>query len=36
MLSTDTLEGADIPLGDRVNMAYSSTVLTKGRGKGKQ
>ncbi|KAI7856652.1 potassium/sodium efflux P-type ATPase [Circinella umbellata] len=30
---TDTLEGSDIPLGDRVNMLYSSTVLTKGRGK---
>ncbi|KAI9275801.1 potassium/sodium efflux P-type ATPase [Phascolomyces articulosus] len=30
---TDTLEGSDIPLGDRVNMTYSSTVLTKGRGK---
>ncbi|KAI8137168.1 potassium/sodium efflux P-type ATPase [Fennellomyces sp. T-0311] len=29
----DTLEGSDIPLGDRVNMTYSSTVLTKGRGK---
>ncbi|KAI7886637.1 potassium/sodium efflux P-type ATPase [Lichtheimia hyalospora FSU 10163] len=30
---SDTLEGAEIPLGDRVNMSYSSTVLTKGRGK---
>ncbi|ORZ02276.1 potassium/sodium efflux P-type ATPase [Syncephalastrum racemosum] len=29
----DILEGSDIPLGDRVNMVYSSTVLTKGRGK---
>ncbi|KAI9490870.1 potassium/sodium efflux P-type ATPase [Zychaea mexicana] len=29
----DTLEGSEIPLGDRVNMTYSSTVLTKGRGK---
>ncbi|KAI9488200.1 hypothetical protein BDB00DRAFT_877671 [Zychaea mexicana] len=27
------LEKADEPLGDRVNMAYSSTVVSKGRGK---
>lgn len=32
---TDTLESADVPLGDRVNMAYSSTTLAKGRGKGR-
>ncbi|KAI9314025.1 potassium/sodium efflux P-type ATPase [Dichotomocladium elegans] len=30
---SDTLDAADVPLGDRVNMCYSSTVLTKGRGK---
>lgn len=27
------IQGEDVPLGDRVNMGYSSTVLTKGRGK---
>lgn len=27
------LDSADIPLGDRVNMTYSSTTLCKGRGK---
>lgn len=31
--SSDPIQGDDVPLGDRVNMAYSSTVLTKGRGK---
>ncbi|KAI9259478.1 potassium/sodium efflux P-type ATPase [Phascolomyces articulosus] len=30
---TDTLPTADVPLGDRVNMGYSSTTLAKGRGK---
>ncbi|KAI7899446.1 potassium/sodium efflux P-type ATPase [Cokeromyces recurvatus] len=29
----DVIQGDDVPLGDRVNMSYSSTVLTKGRGK---
>ncbi|GAA5804028.1 hypothetical protein HPULCUR_009514 [Helicostylum pulchrum] len=29
----DVIPGEDVPLGDRVNMTYSSTVLTKGRGK---
>ncbi|KAI8982350.1 potassium/sodium efflux P-type ATPase [Mycotypha africana] len=29
----DVLESADIPLGDRINMAYSSTTLSKGRAK---
>lgn len=28
------LEGEDIPLGDRINMAYSSSIVTYGRGKG--
>ncbi|KAG2176887.1 hypothetical protein INT43_007541 [Umbelopsis isabellina] len=27
-----TIENAEIPLGDRVNMGFSSTVLVKGRG----
>ena len=31
---SDTLPTADVPLGDRVNMTYSSTTLAKGRGKG--
>ena len=30
----DTLQGTDIPLGDRTNMAYSSGVVTFGHGKG--
>ncbi|KAI8328399.1 potassium/sodium efflux P-type ATPase [Choanephora cucurbitarum] len=29
----DVIQGEDVPLGDRVNMSYSSTILTKGRGK---
>ncbi|RCI03513.1 hypothetical protein CU098_010868 [Rhizopus stolonifer] len=29
----DVIQGDDVPLGDRINMSYSSTVLTKGRGK---
>ncbi|KAI9486735.1 MAG: potassium/sodium efflux P-type ATPase [Benjaminiella poitrasii] len=29
----DVLENAEVPLGDRVNMTYSSTTLCKGRGK---
>ena len=30
----ETLEGEDIPLGDRRNMAYSSGVVTFGHGRG--
>ena len=30
----ETLDGEDIPLGDRKNMAYSSGVVTFGHGKG--
>ena len=30
----DTLDSEDIPLGDRVNMAFSSGVVTFGHGKG--
>ena len=30
----DILQGTDIPLGDRINMAYSSGVVTFGHGKG--
>ncbi|EPB86926.1 hypothetical protein HMPREF1544_06249 [Mucor circinelloides 1006PhL] len=29
----DVLDTAEVPLGDRVNMTYSSTTLSKGRGK---
>ncbi|ORX63022.1 potassium/sodium efflux P-type ATPase, partial [Hesseltinella vesiculosa] len=29
----DVIEGELVPLGDRVNMGYSSTTLTKGRGR---
>ena len=31
---TDTLAGEDISLGDRINMAYASSMVTYGRGKG--
>ncbi|KAI8084183.1 uncharacterized protein B0P05DRAFT_466593 [Gilbertella persicaria] len=30
----DVLESAEVPLGDRINMLYSSTTLVKGRGRG--
>lgn len=30
----ETLSNAEVSLGDRVNMSYSSTTLAKGRGKG--
>lgn len=33
--SSPVIEGELVPLGDRVNMCYSSTTLTKGRGRGK-
>jgi len=32
--SADTLDAEDIPLGDRKNMAFSTCVVTYGRGKG--
>ena len=32
--STSQLEGDDIPLGDRENMAFSTGVITYGRGRG--
>lgn len=32
--TSQTLEDEEIPLGDRVNMAYSGSVVTYGRGKG--
>jgi Ca2+-transporting ATPase len=31
---TDTIEGEDITVGDRVNMAFSSGMATYGRGRG--
>lgn len=33
--TTEVIEGELCPLGDRTNMCYSSTTLTKGRGKGR-
>ncbi|MDO5665475.1 MAG: calcium-translocating P-type ATPase, PMCA-type [Bacteroidia bacterium] len=32
--NTDTIEAAEVPLGDRENMAFSTSVVTYGRGKG--
>lgn len=31
---TDVIEGLEVPLGDRGNMAFSTSVVTYGRGKG--
>ncbi|KAI8073265.1 hypothetical protein BC940DRAFT_268008 [Gongronella butleri] len=31
--TSEVINEEDVPLGDRINMTYSSTVLTKGRGK---
>jgi Ca2+-transporting ATPase len=32
--TTDVIEEVDLPLGDQTNMAYKSTQVTNGRGKG--
>ncbi len=32
--NTATIESGDVPLGDRENMAFSTSVITYGRGKG--
>ncbi|KAF9050855.1 potassium/sodium eff [Hymenopellis radicata] len=32
--STETFKETDIPLGDRINLCYSSTIVTQGRGSG--
>ena len=32
--SSEVIEGAEVPLGDRVNMLFSSSLITYGRGKG--
>lgn len=32
--NTDTIPSKDVPLGDRENMAFSSCIVTYGRGKG--
>jgi Ca2+-transporting ATPase len=32
--ATDALEGLELPLGDRKNLAYKGTVATTGRGRG--
>jgi magnesium-transporting ATPase (P-type) len=33
-LRIDVVQEHDKPLGDRINMVFSSTTVTKGRGKG--
>jgi len=32
--SSEVIEGNEVPLGDRVNMLFSSSLITYGRGKG--
>ena len=32
--SSDVIDGEDVPLGDRLNMLFSSSLITYGRGKG--
>ncbi len=32
--SSEVIEGDEVPLGDRVNMLFSSSLITYGRGKG--
>ena len=32
--SSEVIEGEEVPLGDRVNMLFSSSLITYGRGKG--
>jgi len=32
--SSEIIEGEEVPLGDRVNMLFSSSLITYGRGKG--
>ena len=32
--SSDVIDGEDVPLGDRLNMLFSSSLITYGRGRG--